>query len=346
MLNIAIVNDTAIAIEALRRAIQTNAGYNLLWVAHNGEQAIQLCKQQRPDLLLMDIHMPQMNGVAATKVIMREAPCPILIVTATISNNSSEVFEAMGHGALDVVRTPAYVTRDDAKAYESLLHKIRIIARLHCSPETAMVAPTVSPNSFTKDLKWTSPFPPLVVIGSSTGGPNALQTILRKLPAKFNAAIVIIQHIDQQFAEGLVNWLDGQSALPVALAKAGDRPTVGKVLVAGTNDHLILRPNLTFRYTSNPINEPNRPSVNVFFNSVAQNWPEKGTAILLTGMGRDGAIGLGALRQGGWQTIAQNKESCVVFGMPKAAIEAKAALKILTPEAIATELIRDFAPYS
>jgi two-component system response regulator WspF len=349
MLKIAIVNDTAIAIEALRRAVQSSPDYQILWVAHDGQEAIALCEQERPDLILMDIHMPKVNGVEATKVIMQRFPCQILIVTATITMNASQVFEAMGHGALDVVKTPIMAAPD---GYESLLHKIKILEKLHVphpphssngslktgDRPTEVTAST--PNSIFKTLPSNHPLPNLVVIGASTGGPNALQNILSQLPQNLNAAVMVVQHIDQQFAAGLAEWLDRSCALSVELARTGDVPTLGKVLCAGTNDHLILRPNLTLRYTHEPATEPNRPSVNVFFQSVADHWPHQGIAVLLTGMGRDGAIGMKSLRQSKWHTIAQDQASCVVYGMPKAAVEMEAAVNVLSPGAIAQELIQ------
>jgi two-component system response regulator WspF len=184
---------------------------------------------------------------------------------------------------------------------------------------------------------------PLIAIGSSTGGPKALAAVLSRLPANFNAAIVVVQHVDAQFAPGLVDWLNHQVSLPVRVATVGDRPTKGTVLVASTNDHLHLRADLTLGYIKEPIDYPYRPSVDVFFKSVAQHWNRKGTAVLLTGMGRDGAEGLNTLRFQGWHTIAQDKDSCVVYGMPKAAAELNAAIEILNPEAIAQSLIQRVA---
>lgn len=348
MLKIAIVNDRAIAIEALRRAVGSNPDYQILWIARDGKEAIARCQEHRPELILMDIHMPNMNGVEATKVIMQYFPCQILIVTATITLNTSPIFEAMGHGALDVVKTPTIASAD---GYTGLLHKIKILAKLNIShpltvgsraesnPRNTLVPRHELPTPGITDGS-VNGLPNLVVIGASTGGPNALQIILAALPSTLNAAVVIVQHIDQQFAPGFAEWLDHSCALPVTLAKTGDRPTVGRVLCAGTNDHLILRPNLTLRYTHEPAAEANRPSVNVFFQSVANYWSNPGMAVLLTGMGQDGAIGMKALRQSHWQTFAQEQSSCVVYGMPRAAVEMGAAAQILPPQAIAREIIQ------
>ncbi len=333
MLNIAIANDTEIAIEALRRAIAATPNSHLLWVARTGIEAVEQCAVQRPDIILMDMNMPALDGVNATRQIMQQSPCAILIVTASITGNTSKVFEAMGYGALDVVKTPR-LSPSQPEATQDLLRKIIIVARLaqRCPQPTRLSTLqagryTLIPNS--------SPLPPLVVIGASTGGPNALQQILSQLPPNLNAAVVIIQHINEQFAPGLVEWLNRFSPLPVSIAKRGDRLEVGKVLVAGSNDHLILRPNRTLRYTSQPADDPHRPSVNAFFSSVAQHWPQPGIALLLTGMGRDGADGMALLHSAGWHTVAESESSCVVFGMPKAAIARGAVSTVLPLDQIA-----------
>ena len=181
----------------------------------------------------------------------------------------------------------------------------------------------------------------LVVIGSSTGGPKALATILSQLQTDFGAAIAIVQHVDSNFSHGFAEWLNQQTPLKVRLAMTGDRLQKGTVLIAGTNDHLYLKPDLTLGYTKNPVEYPYRPSVDVFFKSLAKHWKSKGIAVILTGMGKDGADGLSVLKQQGWHTIAQNKESCIVYGMPRAAVELNAAVQVLSPDAIASKLVQE-----
>ncbi|NEQ42595.1 MAG: chemotaxis-specific protein-glutamate methyltransferase CheB [Leptolyngbya sp. SIOISBB] len=342
MFTLAIVNDTEIAIEALRRAIATVPDYQLTWVARTGSEAVQRCAEQRPDVVLMDINMPHLDGVAATRQIMQRSPCAILIVTASVTIHTAKVFEAMGYGALDVVKTPR-LGAGDAEAVQTLLSKIRTITKLiHRTHHAATVQTSVPARS----IRQSAPsLPLLVAIGASTGGPKALKTIFSQLPPDLKAAIVVVQHIDVQFAPGLVEWLNRFSTLPVALAHPGSAPTPGQILVAGTNDHLILRPNRTLRHTRQPATYPHRPSVDVFFCSVAQHWPRPGLGILLTGMGRDGAMGLGQLRAADWSTIVESAESCVVYGMPRAAVEANAARRVLPvakmAKAIAAEAIAD-----
>jgi chemotaxis response regulator CheB len=180
----------------------------------------------------------------------------------------------------------------------------------------------------------------LIVIGASTGGPAALQTILAPLPADLPAAVVIVQHVDEQFARSFAEWLDEQTALSVRLARPGDRPQPGQVLIAGREDHLILRPDGSLDYTPEPVDYAYRPSVNVFFESVARHRRGQSLGVLLTGMGRDGGLGLLALRQAGCHTVAQDQASSAIYGMPKAAAELGAAVDILELKAIGPALLK------
>ena len=337
-MRIAIVNDLAIATAALRRVLQTVSDYQVIWTARDGAEAVAKCAQDTPDMILMDLLMPVMDGVEATRQIMKHSPCRILIVTASAQKNLAKVYEAMGHGALDAVDTPVLSGVDSANTANELLAKVARIRKLLKQPSSKIQAKKSTSLLPLERRSGLSSAVPLVAIGSSTGGPKALAAILSQLPASFGAAIAIVQHIDAQFSSGFVDWLRQQTVLPIRIAVAGDRLEKGTILVAGTNDHLYLKPDLTLGYTKEPINYPYRPSVDVFFKSIAQHWTRKGTAILLTGMGRDGAEGLSALKLQGWHTIAQDQHSCVVYGMPKAAVELNAAVEVLSPDAIATTL--------
>lgn len=340
-MRIAIVNDLTIAVNALRRVLSTVPDYQIAWIARDGAEAVSKCCSDPPDLILMDLVMPIMDGVEATRQIMQQSPCGILIVTASTQDNLNQVYQAMGYGALDTVDTPVLGREDSPQQTRKFLLKVATLRKLlkpTLKPTKTPLkthSPVIKPARFTAQTQV-----PLVAMGSSTGGPKVLAKILSQLPATFDRAIAIVQHVDANFSQGFVEWLQQQTVLPVRIAMSGDRLEKGTILVAGTNDHLYLKPDLTLDYTPDPIQYPYRPSVDVFFQSLAQSWRIPGTAILLTGMGRDGAQGLKDLKLAGWQTIAQDKDSCVVYGMPKAAVELNAALQVLTTDAIAATLLQ------
>jgi two-component system chemotaxis response regulator CheB/two-component system response regulator WspF len=330
-MKIGIVNDLPLAVEALRRALAARHDYEVLWVAQDGQQAVDFCTAQRPDIVLMDLVMPNVDGIEATRRIMAKAPCAILIVTVDVGANAWRVYEAMGAGALDAVDTPSLSGPDAHKSIATLIAKIDSIAAL-VTERNAPGAATAAPRSMTnRDT-------PLVAIGASAGGPAALATLLAGLPKDFPAAIVVVQHVDAAFAAGMADWLNQQSALPVRIANEGDRPQAGVVLLAATDDHLHLKLPNVLGYTNVPAETPYRPSVDVFFHSVVARWPARAIGVLLTGMGRDGAIGLKAMRTKGYHTIAQDEATSAVYGMPKAAAALDAAAAILPLPRIAAAL--------
>ncbi|MEO1386305.1 MAG: chemotaxis-specific protein-glutamate methyltransferase CheB [Cyanobacteria bacterium J06634_6] len=339
MIKVAIANDTLVTLEALRRVIATNAAYKLIWTARDGADAVERCTHNTPDLILMDLSMPGLDGVEATKRIMARSPCAILIVTASINSNTARIFEAMGHGALDVVATPVLGPKTTpgtiAAAAQPLLTKMATVS--------AFIGKSIRRSSRYRESERESAVShrprPLIVIGASTGGPKAIAQIVSHLPATLSAGVVVIQHIDQQFSSGFADWLNIQSQLPVRIAKAGEHIQPGQILVAGTNEHLVMKRDRTLAYMGTQSPTVYRPSVDVFFRSVAQHWPSPGQAVLLTGMGQDGAQGLHALQTTGWQTIAESKDSCVVYGMPRAAVELGAADQVLSVSAITKALI-------
>ena len=324
-MNIGIVNDLSICIESMQKVLKRVSEHRVVWIARNGKEAVELCNEQTPDLILMDLIMPVMNGVEATRKIMQSTPCPILIVTSTVTGNSSKVFEAMSAGALDVVATPIIGKTGESGKGEELLKKIYRIGQL-----TGNLA-KYSGKRFQGVTKPKIEIEgvDLVVLGCSTGGPKILIEILSALPQNFPAAIIIIQHMDEQFTPGLVNWMNSQIKLPVRIARHGAIPEPGTILMACTDDHLVMTSKMTLAYSKEPKDNFYHPSVDVFFFSVAQHWPGKGVAALLTGMGRDGAEGLLALHNRNWYTIAQDRDSSIVYGMPKAAVQLGGVTDIL-----------------
>lgn len=329
-MRIGIVNDMMIAAEAMRRVLALAPRHELAWIAHDGAEAVEMCLRDRPDLILMDLIMPRLNGIEATRLIMAQSPCAILIVTADVEANASRVFAAMGEGALDAVDTPLLSSGDPERSGRALLAKIDAIARLVGDKNTVTRLPATRPAPPSSV--------PVVAIGASAGGPGALAAILADIPRSFPAAIVIVQHVDARFAPGLVSWLGQHCPLPVKLASEGDRAVPGTVLVAGTDDHLVFKSRALLGYTSNPVEHIYRPSIDVFFNSVGQVCSGPVIGVLLTGMGSDGAQGLKALRGLGHHTIAQDQATSAVYGMPKAAATIAAATDILPLNRIASRL--------
>jgi two-component system response regulator WspF len=319
-MRIAIVNDLRAACEALKRVVGSLPDHQVAWTASDGVEAIAMARRDRPDLILMDLLMPHMDGAQATQQIMSIAPCAILVVTATVSGNISLVYDAMGYGALDAVDTPMLGPAGEVSGAGALVEKIGTIAKL--------VGATADPQRMRRPIPGAAP-PRLLVVGASTGGPKAVSDLIFPLPQNWNVAVVVIQHVDVAFAPGLAKWLGDRTGRPVRVVEHGQEPLAGDVLLAGTNDHLVLTKSRTLEYRQEPRDVFFRPSVDVFFDSVAEHWPQRGTAALLTGMGRDGAKGLLALRRRGWHTIAQDEASSVVFSMPKAAIDAGAACEVL-----------------
>jgi two-component system response regulator WspF len=322
-MRIAIVNDLSLAREVLRRLVLSVRGYRVAWVADDGDEAITKAAADRPDVILMDLVMPRLNGVEATRHIMKASPCPILVVTATIPGHYELVLQAMGVGAIDAVETPVLGPDGSLQNAEKLLARLQkldhALKGLHGSSIMVAYRATSSP----------AHLPPLVLLGVSTGGPAALGTVLAAFPANFPAPVLVAQHMDPEFVPGLVHQLAGQCRLPVRVATEGEMPAAGTVLVAATNDHLELTGNGTIHYTPSPKTSPWRPSVDVLYQSAGSCWPRQGVAALLTGMGPDGAEGLLRLRTLGWHTIAQDEATCVVYGMPKVAAEKQAPIEIL-----------------
>lgn len=333
-MRIGIVNDRLLAAAALRRVIVRSGKHDVAWIARDGDEAVTRCLQDPPDLVLMDLFMPRMDGIEATRQIMSRTPCAIIVATAKVEDHAGKVFEAMGAGAIDAVSLSGLGQADAGESAKPLLAKIETISRL-IGAERKPAVPT----------RGAGPPPDrLVAIGASAGGPAALATILAALPAHFPAAVVIVQHLDKQFAPGLSAWLGTRTKLPVRVAQEGDRPEPGAAFLAGRDQHLILSSPKRLGYVAQPRNVAYCPSVDVFFESVAHQWRGAVVGVLLTGMGRDGAVGLQTLRQAGHHTIAQDKSTSAVYGMPRAAVALDAAQEILALDKIAPRLTNMFRP--
>src|ERR1035437_2208689 len=263
-MRIAVVNDVLAAVEAMRRVILSAPENEVAWVARDGSEAVALCAGDAPDLILMDLIMPGMDGVEATRRIMARKPCAIVVVTANVTSQSAKVFEAMGAGALDAVNTPVLERTGAGEGARALLGKIETIRRLIGADSGR------NPSTPTQQAERPAAqhYNPLIGIGASAGGPTALAKVLAHLPANFPAPVIIVQHVDPHFAPGLAHWLNAQTPLQVRLAREGERPQAGTVLVAGPDSHLVFASPTRLVYTRHPVDSAYRPSIDLDRKSV------------------------------------------------------------------------------
>ncbi len=322
-MKIGIASAQQAAIDLLQQLLErANPPHELAWVVRDEAGAVWRCQQERPDLLLLDAELPaQGRDQDIIPRIMAASPCGIVLVATDPARNIGTVYESMSRGALDwfSLRLHGGSREEQGQALLAKLARLQPLLR-GAQRERATPRPsgpaTMGPT-------------PLVAIGSSTGGPQALAEILGGLPRAFSGCLVIVQHFDPAYTDGLTSWLSQQSGFSVRLAVAGDRPRPGDVLVAAADRHLVMRRGGYLGYETEPSGTPYRPNVDVFFRSLVSYAPKQAAAVLLTGMGADGAEGLKQLRQAGWLTIAQDRATSVVYGMPKAAAELGAAAMIL-----------------
>jgi len=303
-------------------------GFSVCWCSNTAHTTLTQCLHDRPDLLLVQLNLTDMKGPELIAEIMKSSPTTIIAISESVSDNPASVFEAMSAGALDAFSEPS--SRNTESIHE-LKHKIANIKKLHDSLQKQKRLKK------SRAIKKTT----LVAIGASTGGPAALLKILSQLPKDTDAIFVIIQHMDNQFTQGMVQWLNEQTSISVEIARNSQKPVSGHVYMAGTNDHLIINKNGCFEYIHEPIDYPYRPSVDVFFESAVSSWPNKLIGVILTGMGRDGANGLLSFYNRGMLTIAQTQQSCAVYGMPKAACELNAVSIELDIDDIAGKIIQN-----
>lgn len=331
-MKIGIANDVAMAAEALRRVVAATTEHQVVWIARTGLEAVRMCAEHRPDLILMDLNMPELDGVEATRQIMERSPCAILIVTGAPQDNVSQVFRALGAGALDVTATP--ILAGAIGGDSALLAKIKTIGKLVKASRGDGRPPRIVPENAGAGTGVRH----LLAIGASTGGPVAVAQILAHWTPPPGTSIVVVQHIDENFGAYFAKWLGEHTAVPVRVIEDGDALEPDCVQIARTNDHLTLTARQRLHYTGEPRDYPYRPSVDVFFDCIARHWPGDATGVLLTGMGRDGAAGLLAMRQAGKSTIAQDQASSAVYGMPRAAADLGAAQQILSLDQITRAL--------
>ena len=350
-----LVVDDSLAVRQLLITLFQDAGdLHVVGATNNGQDAVRLAQRLKPDVITMDITMPGMSGLEATRQIMHQSPTPIVVVSGGLGRSDVDLaFEAMQAGALSAVQLPEM---NNSQSCEELIQAVRLMAEVPVVRRWRSgigAATTAQPAVNATRLK-ESQVVQLVGIASSTGGPAVLATILKLLPDSFPIPILIVQHIASGFGAGLADWLNSQTSLLVKLAIPGDVPQPGSVLLAPDSQHMHLNAQGAvelYREKTTPPGKPYLsarpavvcPSADVLFHSLAQFYGPRALGIILTGMGSDGAEGLEALHHAGGLTIAQNEQSCVVYGMPHEAVKRKAVDQVLSPEQIAAVLNR-FTP--
>ena len=338
-----VVEDSRTTRKHLVEVVGADPGLVVAGEAEDGVQAIELCRTLRPDVITLDIMLPLMSGLAVTEYVMAYCPTPILIVSASMNRGElHKTYDALAAGAVDVLDKP--MGNDTDEAWErrfvsavKIVSQIRVITHIRARLGPIGRTPVRTARFETcGGATRTS----VIAIGGSTGGPAAMMEILRGLPANFPIPILLVIHISEPFGTAFTEWLDGQSKQRVRCAQDGEPlPSVGRagVLMAPPGVHLVVERG-RLRLTSGPERNSCRPSVDVLFESLAKEHGDETTACLLTGMGRDGAAGLLALRHAGALTFAQDEASSVVFGMPKEAIQMGAAGRVLALGDIAPAL--------
>ncbi len=338
MIRVLVVEDSPVVTQFLVNILGSDPELNVVGTAADGEEAVEAVELTRPDVVTMDVHMPRMDGYEAARRIMERHPTPIIVVSGTPDGTeTTKVFRAMEAGALAVLERPAGFGHPNQEASAAnlvrtvkLMAEVKVIRRWPRS-RTSGTAPHLL---IRPDIKLSPADIAVVAIGASTGGPPVLQTILSLLEPSFPVPVLVVQHIAMGFTEGFVEWLAQSSRLPVRLAVQGEAILPGRVYVAPDGLHLKVAPNRKVWLSSEEPENGLRPSVSALFRSVARVYGRKAAGVLLTGMGKDGAEELRLMREQGALTIAQDRESSVVHGMPGYAISLGAAAYVLPPERI------------
>ena len=337
-IRVVIADDSLVAREMLAQILATDPDIEVVGQAKNGEEAVDLVANLRPDLVTMDIHMPKMDGLAATEKIMAYTPTPILVVSSSVHGEGmGSAFDALKRGALEVIKKPEPKEWADLERIgRDVLRKVKVLANVRVI--THIHGRRSHARSVTIDEVAGNAERRIVAIGSSTGGPSALLSVLAKLPADLPVPVLVAQHIADGFIPGLVSWLDGGAKIKVVAATDGERPKPGTVYFAPTGSNMVIDGS-TIRFQPAGAGQLYIPSADTLFESVARSFGKRSIGVILTGMGADGANGLKVMHDIGAATIAQNEETCTVFGMPRAAIELGAASKVLPIEDVADGIL-------
>jgi two-component system chemotaxis response regulator CheB len=340
-----VVDDSALMRKLIPLILERDPDIEVVGTAMDGAFALRKIDELRPDVVTLDLEMPRMDGLETLRMIMRSAPVPVIVFSTHSKEGAYSTVKALALGAIDFVPKPQDAAGGRLETVASqLVEKIKVAKR--AGGRKSVPTPQPDPPPRTKH-RGRAAIPPkrIIAIGISTGGPNALQYVLSQIPADFPSTFVVVQHMPEGFTEMFARRLDECCALDVQEAKSGDLLIAGRVLICPGNRHMMVRrmPRGEMVVLSDgvPING-HRPSADVLFHSVAQEFGVTAVGLLMTGMGEDGAEGLGAIKAAGGQTIAQSEETCVVPGMPRAAISRGYAQKIIPLDGFGQYLIGQY----
>jgi two-component system chemotaxis response regulator CheB len=344
MIRVLIVDDSKMHRTALKSLIERAGGFEVVGVAEDGEQGLELTHRLAPDIVLMDVNMPRLDGLAATSRIMAEKPTPILLMTAS-ENLKGEVdlgLRALDMGALDLVPKPAAMVPSDQSSQAlmtrlKLLAGVPVISHPRGRVSRAKVGSDVNPKASSSIIRRARR---VICVAASTGGPRALKTFLSGLPADLGAGVAIVQHIDGMFLEGLVRWLGEERPGTVVVADDGRGLHENEVVLAPSGTHLELTSDRRCALVEGTQEGGHRPSADRLLRSGALAYGKRAVGVVLTGMGEDGARGLLAIKEAGGQTFAQDEPTSVVYGMPRAAKLLGAAQNVLALPALAEAVSR------
>ncbi|MHB8216937.1 MAG: protein-glutamate methylesterase/protein-glutamine glutaminase [Candidatus Sulfotelmatobacter sp.] len=335
-----VVDDSALMRKLIPQMLEGDPSIEVVGTAMDGTFCLKKIEELKPNVITLDLQMPGMNGIDTLKEIMRRQPLPVIVVSSHSTEGASVTLKALGLGAFDFVTKPQDASTHMAETAQELIAKIKAAASGRIVRPGILQAALARPEKISLSK---SPPPPskLVAIGISTGGPQALEFLLAQLPPDFPGAIAVVQHMPEGFTEMFARRLDEVCSLGVKEAQSGDLLQAGRVLICPGSRHMkvkrMARGDVVV-LNDDPRVNGHRPSVDVLFRSVAEEYGSQAVAALMTGMGDDGAEGLGAVKKAGGMTIAQSEESCVVFGMPKAAIERGYATRVVALDVLSATL--------
>lgn len=334
-IEVLVADDSPLARMFLIHLLESDSRIQVVGAVGDGRAALDFVKARKPDVVLMDIHMPHLDGFEATRLIMEAQPVPIIICSGTSSpSEAATVFRMMDAGAVACIQKPVSPQHDDFEGVAAeLLQTVRLMSEVKVVRRWSRAVPSSGPAPH-RELPAAAERIELIGIGASTGGPLVLQAVLGGLSKDFSAPILVVQHIARGFLPGLADWLNGSTGLDVRLASAGVLPLPGHVYLAPDDHHMGIDGGGRIMLSKAPAENGSRPAVSFLFRSLAEICGRRALGVLLTGMGTDGAAELKLMKDAGAMTVAQDRESSVVHGMPGAAIRMGGASRVLAANEI------------